>query len=421
MKLRNILALLIILTSSTAFADNHDTFENLDQYPDPFTKEIQRLNEIETPVVDSVGDNTGILNELFGITSSQEQSYDLTDLNKLMLDQFEIVGILMSSSPELDLQYIAKRDENINSIAERFGVKVSSILKANTNLSNELKEGDVINIFSPSSITKIYEDNYEDSTDFNSDLSTTIYHTIIDNENLLSIAKEYGVTVYDIVNANPKLKTTPIKIDQVIKIPYFDEVEENNLIGFLTDSQFNEISYGSFWINLGVSKSNNNADELASYLRREFDDLLLGKTIRKRVFPSSNNIYIDAGPYISKDMANATVAIFLSRLQEARTIKQIDTNFRPDLSFSNFVPNSKAFKANRGKNLALIKSKQSGSIFKVYEGDIIGSMQAMVLKIMNDRLILNVQGSEANLHYKKNKTLLNGDINIDDNQNDENS
>ena len=69
----------------------------------------------------------------------------------------------------------------------------------------------------------------------------------------------------------------------------------------------------------------------------------------------------------------------------------------------------------------LIKSKQSGSIFKVYEGDIIGSMQAMVLKIMNDRLILNVEGSEANLHYKKNKTLLNGDINIDDSQNDENS
>ena len=147
-----------------------------------------------------------------------------------------------------------------------------------TSSNVEVKEGDVINIFSPSSITKIYEDNFEDSTDFNSDLSTTIFHTIIDNENLLSIAKEYGVTVYDIVNANPKLKTTPIKIDQVIKIPYFDEVEENNLIGFLTDSQFNEISYGSFWINLGVSKSNNNADELASYLRREFDDLLLGKT-----------------------------------------------------------------------------------------------------------------------------------------------
>ena len=100
-------------------------------------------------------------------------------------------------------------------------------------------------------------------------------------------------------------------------------------------------------------------------------------------------------------MAEAVTSIFDSRLQDAKPIKLIDPNFRPSKDFSNFEPKSSAYKVNRGRNMALIQSLSNVKIYTVFEGGFLGNENALIVKILPNKVILSNLGKEISLIYNK--------------------
>ena len=207
----------------------------------------------------------------------------------------------------------------------------------------------------------------------------------------------YKVSVYDLLLNNPQLNN---RIDHVIYvgenliITKQTSVDQDN-INTNISSWIEPYDYGSYWIILAEISNYNKAEELMSYFRREFDDLLFGKTIRLRENKTTRILIIEVGPYASDTMADAVTAIFDSRLQDAKPIKLIDPNFRPSKDFSNFEPKSSAYKVNRGRNMALIQSLSNVTIHTVFEGGLLGNENAIVVKILPNKVILSNLGKAS--------------------------
>lgn len=98
--------------------------------------------------------------------------------------------------------------ETLYSISRRYSVSVDDIKKANENLTNDLKVGQILLIPSkyPASTAVVHP-------------SSVRTHTVEAKETLYSISREYGVTVDELKKANPNVPVDDMKIGQVLIIP----------------------------------------------------------------------------------------------------------------------------------------------------------------------------------------------------------
>lgn len=380
-------------------------------FPDPFLKELQRVQE-EQVVEEETGPLEGI-EEIFNLQTDTDIIVGKPEISQFNIEQYKIVGIAMTSVPELDLTYVIKENDTLLKIANQFGVDPNSITKANNINPSALKVGTVLNIYSPPyMVLPAKQDNVaivndETVSAINEQLKNvnddSFFHQVQEGESLSKIANLYKVSVYDLLLLNPQLNERNEHVIYVgenliiAKQTSIDQDDKNTNIS----NWIEPYDYGSYWIVLAEISNYNKANELMSYFRREFDDLLFGKTIRLRENKTTPILIIEVGPYASDTMAEAVTAIFDSRLQDAKPIKLIDPNFRPSKDFSNFEPKSSAYKVNRGRNMALIQSLSNVKIYTVFEGGFLGNENAIIVKILPNKVILSNLGKEISLIYNK--------------------
>lgn len=100
--------------------------------------------------------------------------------------------------------YSIEPREGLYAVSHKFNVTQADILNCNPSISEGLKAGQVIKIpFSTQSLPAI---------------TTVRHHTVLKKQTLYSIAYQYGVTVADIVAANPET-ANGIKEGEVLQIP----------------------------------------------------------------------------------------------------------------------------------------------------------------------------------------------------------
>lgn len=140
-----------------------------------------------------------------------------------------------------DYRHVVILGETTQSIAEKYNVPVDLLKAANPGLGNSVAKGDrlrvpdktKINLNTEKSQAKGTEENADskpetvlpvgndDTTDVKSqakDNSESLKHKVKKKETLYSISREYGLTVDELIDANPGLTST-IKIGQIIIVP----------------------------------------------------------------------------------------------------------------------------------------------------------------------------------------------------------
>ncbi len=137
-------------------------------------------------------------------------------------------------SQEKITKHTIVKGETISSIAEKYEVKQSAILKLNPKAKNLLKLNSTLLIPVASSSKKINTssqvvENY-----------TGKEHVIQAKETLYGIAKQYGISVKELNLINPKLASTDLKIGQKINIPSNATADDETAKKTLTTQSLNE-------------------------------------------------------------------------------------------------------------------------------------------------------------------------------------
>ena len=130
---------------------------------------------------------------------------------RLVVTLFLFSSIAVFSQEKSKKHTIAK-GETISSIAEKYEVKPSEIYKLNPKAKNLLKLNSVL--FIPT----VAEKNTNTKTKIATNYSKK-EHEVLAKETLYGIAKEYGITLKELNQANPTLETSGLKIGQKITIP----------------------------------------------------------------------------------------------------------------------------------------------------------------------------------------------------------
>ncbi|NQU33090.1 MAG: LysM peptidoglycan-binding domain-containing protein [Bacteroidetes bacterium] len=144
----------------------------------------------------------------------------------------------VSFDPEIpviqDYRHVVILGETTQSIAKKYDIPVELLKAANPGLSNSVVKGDRLRIPDKAKIEKPSQTETEDKPepkilDITTKDDTTsakptkqetevIKHMVKKKETLYSIGREYGLTVAEIIEANPGL-TSSIKIGQIIIVP----------------------------------------------------------------------------------------------------------------------------------------------------------------------------------------------------------
>jgi cell wall-associated NlpC family hydrolase len=130
---------------------------------------------------------------------------------RLVVTLFLLNSIVLFSQESTKKHTIVK-GETISSIAEKYDVKQSEIYKLNPKSKNLLKLNSVLLI--PVTDLKNTTTNSKIATNYSEK-----EHEVLAKETLYGIARQYGITVKELNEANPTLETSGLKIGQKIAIP----------------------------------------------------------------------------------------------------------------------------------------------------------------------------------------------------------
>ncbi|MFV5691335.1 LysM peptidoglycan-binding domain-containing protein [Flavobacterium sp. LT1R49] len=130
---------------------------------------------------------------------------------RLVVTLFLLNSIVLFSQESTKKHTIIK-GETISSIAEKYDVKQSEIYKLNPKVKNLLKLNSVLLI--PVTAPKNTTTKSKIATNYSEK-----EHEVLAKETLYGIARQYGITVKELNEANPTLETSGLKIGQKIAIP----------------------------------------------------------------------------------------------------------------------------------------------------------------------------------------------------------
>ncbi len=130
---------------------------------------------------------------------------------RLIVTLFLLNSIVLFSQERTKKHTIIK-GETISSIAEKYDVKQSEIYKLNPKAKNLLKLNSVLLI--PTTDQKNSTTKSKIATNYSEK-----EHEVLAKETLYGIARQYGITVKELNEANPTLETSGLRIGQKIAIP----------------------------------------------------------------------------------------------------------------------------------------------------------------------------------------------------------
>lgn len=172
--------------------------------------------------VEEIIDTTGVYivkpgDSLYSIAKQYNTTVnDLMMLNNLesaVLSIGQRLQIPTIDEPENITTYVVKSGDTLYKIASNYGVSVSDIINQNSLKTNVLSIGQVLEI--PTEKEEI-PNNY-------------ITYTVKRGDNLYSIARDYNVTVMELMSFN-NLTSNLLSIGQIIKIPLTTDVSTNTYV-----------------------------------------------------------------------------------------------------------------------------------------------------------------------------------------------
>lgn len=124
------------------------------------------------------------------------------------------------SSDQTMIEHEVKPKEFLGKIAEKYGTTVEEVKKANNLSGNNLRIGQKLKIPATKNIddNKVVAAAEEKPVQENKPADAAGSHTVLRNETIFTIAKQYGVTAYQIRKLND-LPDNAITIGQVLKVP----------------------------------------------------------------------------------------------------------------------------------------------------------------------------------------------------------
>lgn len=115
-------------------------------------------------------------------------------------------------------EHIVAPREYLNKIAENYGTTAEEIKKLNNLTSNNLKIGQRLKIPSSGGTEVVAQDNGAQTLINVPAKQADGMHSVINGETIFTLAKKYGITAYQIRQAN-NLKDNNLKIGQTLKMP----------------------------------------------------------------------------------------------------------------------------------------------------------------------------------------------------------
>lgn len=125
---------------------------------------------------------------------------------------FFLFNSIVLFSQEKTIKHTIVKGETISSIAERYEVKQSDIYKLNPKAKNLLKLNAVLLI--PTAVIKKTSSKTITTVKY-----ATKEHEVLAKQTPYGIAKEYGISLAELNQANPELESTGLQIGQKINIP----------------------------------------------------------------------------------------------------------------------------------------------------------------------------------------------------------
>ncbi len=163
------------------------------------------------------GDNLYNIAKKYDTTVDAIKRYNNLTTNNLSINQrLKIPCYSTTPTPEKPnyISYTVKKGDSLYSIATKYNTTVDQIKKNNNLTSNNLSIGQTLIIEDSGNINEIeecYGTDYEVSNDYKE-------YVVKKGDSLYSIAKQYNVTVNDIIAAN-NLTSNNLAIGQILKIP----------------------------------------------------------------------------------------------------------------------------------------------------------------------------------------------------------
>ncbi len=143
--------------------------------------------------------------------------------------------------------HIVKKGENINHITNLYNIEKDALIKLNPELKKGIQPKQVLKIpvtdknnYLLKTIQKKQKIEKDTNTVKENETNNSyIIHIVTKGETVYSISKKYNVTQQDIINLNPELKSTNLKISQKIRIP---NNQQSTIKSNINDSNISQIN-----------------------------------------------------------------------------------------------------------------------------------------------------------------------------------
>ncbi len=164
----------------------------------------------------------------FGVTQEEILQYNPDLKNGLQVGQVILIPVktnttntattpvpvatstLPLSIQRATIEHEVEKKETVYSISQLYHVDIDTIYKYNPEAKDKLKKGTILK-FPVSSLNK--EEIKKETADKKYNL-----HTVAEKETLYGISKQYNVSLDDLLNLNPELKSRSVKVGEVIRI-----------------------------------------------------------------------------------------------------------------------------------------------------------------------------------------------------------